>query len=330
MHSASATTPTSWVFACPIEASRSTRRCLQSATRRATPFLVADTADYSGAAVAYDGVRYGVSFFGFGDTDVCSDCGQEVAFTPVSATGKVLAKPTVIATETSFSMVASSLRLPVPVSGADGEFTTLYVSASGGIEAPFSTIDGAVVSYRAGAIATRAIDNLVPDAGFSDQSITTAWAPSVGAGGGGALGAWLESRSRLDTGASDTYLEGAWLTPDGTTNRIRLATLGGDASFGQPSANIPSLGTAVATSGADFVVVWGTKPNSENLPTELRGLRYRRATGPLGPDGGFVIAGGSGGKRLGGTAIAGDRALVVWSEEGAVRGGYVEPRRFSR
>ena len=288
------------------------------------PFLLPETAEYTGAAVAYDGAQYGVSFLGFGDTETCSACGEEVAFVPVATSGNTLAKPTLIDSVTSFSMSASSLRLPVPVSGADDKFTLLYVTAEGGITGSFSTIDGANLAYGNGAITSQAIENLVPDAGYSDQSVTTAWAPSVGVGGSGALGAWLESRSPLGPGAAETYLEGAWLTPDGGVSRVELASLGANASFGQPSPNIPDSGTAVATNGEDFLVVWGTKPNSDNLPTELRGLRYQPATGPVDPDGGFIIAGGSSGKRLGGAAMKGGRALVVWGEDGSVRGAYIE------
>jgi hypothetical protein len=276
------------------------------------PFLDPADAFYSSSAIAFDGTRFGVFFFGGGTVSGVEGLpGEVLDFVPVTPSGDVLGPATQLAARETFSMVATSIAPPVAAAGASGRFVDLFqnLQLTGGPPSVFGgtliSVLGSFVSVVDGAVQTAGVGDITPDVPPPvGEIVASASAPGVATSGTTTLGAWVETRSPVAMPSPTIALRGALMVPDGDPELLSFSSV-------EPG----SQGAAVATDGTDFLLVW-TSATAEGpmTLTEVRAVRYRPGTGVLDPDGGFLVAAGPGAKNLGGVAFGDGVYLVVWTE----------------
>ena len=279
-----------------------------------SPFLGPD-ARYSPGGIAFAGTHFGVFLYGAGTTQSGAE-GQVVGFVSVPPDGPPALPATAIDEQLTFSMARTSLISPVAA-------TTNGVLYLGMYQRILSLVGAFTVSQVVGKIVTATdggaeaqpvgpLSGIVPPVG---GIVTSGSAPGVATSDDAtALVAWVETYAPEDSpGDVSTGVQSAQLTADSATF-VRLA----DTAAG-------SQGTAVASDGTSFLVVWtATTAADPATLSELRAIRFTPGGTPE-PAGGFLIGGG-GAKQLGDVAFTGGAYLVTWIEDGALRGARLDTR----
>jgi hypothetical protein len=277
------------------------------------PFLAADSAAYRSPGIAYDGSVFGVFYAGSGSVAQFGAPGQVIAFTAVPPQGGAIVPGTQLASQATVGMVASFLTPPIAAADASGGFVGVFQNVLQGIQTPkLPSVLSDVVSVRDGTVSAQAPVTLLDARPPFQGVIPTGSAPGAAGAGAVVLAAWIQTLTDIATQQPTATLSGALLSPAGDPTPVTLST-----------ARVGAAGVAVASDGADFLVAWTSPVADGGDLVEVRALRYRAGTGPLDPDGGFVVASGPGVASLGGAAFGGGAYLVVWQENGSVRGARI-------
>lgn len=277
------------------------------------PFLDAASAEYQSPGIAYDGSVFGVFYAGSGTVAQFGAPGQVIAFTAVPPDGGAIVPATQLASQATVGMVANFLTPPIAAADAAGSFVGVFQNVLQGIQTPkLPSVLADVVTVRDGTVSTQPPVTLLDARPPFQGVIPTGSAPGAAGNHAAVLGAWIQTLTDIATQQSTATVSGALLSPSADPTPVTIG-----------SARVGAAGVAVASDGGDFLVAWTSPTADGGSLVEVRASRYRAGTGPLDPDGGLVVAAGPGVKSLGGAAFDGAAYLVVWEENGSVRGARV-------
>lgn len=246
---------------------------------------------WTSPAVGFDGTRYAVVYAGSG-TVQGSIPGAAITAVQVGSDGSV-GLATDLAETAEIGTCQSSVVPPPAISGNNTtSFASIWPLEEGCAGGPvLDRLGGAFAIVQGAGFVVIATEPLLPP--VNEQTVVSS-AASVASSGATTVGVWTE----MAEGSTAVNVEVAVLA-NGSTQRVLLAAAGGGL-----------VRPAIASDGADYLVVWQSAPNA------ISGARFRPGTGPLDGDDGFVIAQASG-KTLGEprVAFADDRYLVAWTAD---------------
>jgi hypothetical protein len=247
---------------------------------------------WTSPAVGFDGTRYGVVYAGTG-TVQGGVSAAAITAVQVGTDGSV-GLPADLAETAAVGTCESAVVPPPAIAGSsETRFASLWPLEQGCVGGPvFDRLDGAFAVVQGAGFAVSEINGLLPP--LDDDAVTIASAAAVASSGATTVGAWTE----VSDGSTTVRVEVALLAIGGA-QRVALATAGGGM-----------VRPAIASDGADYLVVWQSAPNT------ISGARFRPGTGSLDGPSGFVVAQTTG-KTLGAprVAFADDGYLVAWTAD---------------